>query len=125
VQHLSGMVSGGNGGAPTLVTEEAGRAMRGALESIAVMNTVDRHRRSWRHGSIAWRQEYLKSIVGRPVNRLPIDRLMRWIKVTAACVLLGALAMEVFSIAPPPEVDAVIAPTELRTFTTVTPLLSR
>ena len=97
VQHLSGR---GSGEKDQVVTEEAGRAMRGALESIAVMNTVDRHRRSWRHGSIAWRQQYLKSIVGRPVDRLPIDRLMRWIKVITACVLLGALAMEVFSITP-------------------------
>jgi STE24 endopeptidase len=120
VQHLSGMGTIGKDETPPLVTEEAGRAMRGALESIAMMNTVDRHRRSWRHGSIAWRQNYLKSIVGRPVDRLPIDRLMRWIKVCTACVLLGALAMEVFSIVPPAEVRETAAPRALRTFMAVT-----
>jgi len=119
VQHLSGMGSGGPDQATPLVTEDAGRAMRGALESIAVMNTVDRHRRSWRHGSIAWRQQYLKSIVGRPVDRLPIDRLMRWIRVITVCVLLGSLALEVFSIPPKSELEQTLIHTLPHAPTTV------
>jgi Zn-dependent protease with chaperone function len=109
VQHLSGMGAGGGGDAAPLVSEEAGRSMRGALESIAMLNTIDRHRRSWRHGSIAWRQQYLKSIVGRPVDRLPIDRLMRCIKVATALVLLASLAMAVWPSTTSPHTPEAVA----------------
>lgn len=73
-------------GSPT-VTAEAVRAMTGALESVAIHAGVDPARRSWRHGSIRWRQRYLLGTVGAGLERVPIDRLVLAIKAAAA---LGA-----------------------------------
>jgi len=56
---------------------EAVDAMVGALGSIAFLNHVPKERSSWRHGSIRWRQDYLRGIAGRPHDRLAIDRLVR------------------------------------------------
>ena len=52
------------------------------------MRGADPHRRSWRHGSIAWRQAYLLTLIGRPLDALPIDRLIRRTKVAVAVILL-------------------------------------
>ncbi|MCI0365916.1 MAG: M48 family metallopeptidase [Phycisphaerales bacterium] len=103
VQHLSGLGAAPNApasessqsgsGLVQPITPEAVDSMRGALDAIARLNTVDRRRSSWRHGSIAWRIEYLYSIVGRPVMNLPIDRLIRWIKTAAAVVLITGLGL--------------------------------
>ncbi len=73
----------------------AALALADALETVSRLNGVDPHRASWRHGSISWRQRYLRSIVGQPVNRLGIDRLIRWIKIATVVILLacGGLAM--------------------------------
>jgi hypothetical protein len=77
---------------PTSVTAEAAFALHSALQAIARLNTVDPHRRSWRHGSIAWRQAYLNSIIGRPLDALPIDRFIRRLKLAVIIVLLlGAI----------------------------------
>ena len=68
--------------------------MQGALSSIARLNCVDPQRRSWRHGSIAWRQSYLQSLAGRPVDRLAIDRVVTRIKLAALLTLVvGVLAV--------------------------------
>lgn len=91
-QHLSGLGTGAEASAN--VTMESVDAMRGALETIAELNTVDPARHSWRHGSIRWRQRYLDSIVGRPVLGLPIDRLVRGLKIVAAIVLIASLGYE-------------------------------
>ena len=85
VQHLSGL--GAPGQESASITAESVDALRGALETIAELNTVDPSRHSWRHGSIRWRQHYLESIIGRPVLGLPIDRLVRGLKAAAAVVL--------------------------------------
>jgi len=87
VQHLSAAEADGpeESGA---VTAEAAFAMHSALQTIARLNTVDPHRRSWRHGSIAWRQAYLTSIIGHPLDALPIDRFIRWVKLAVAVILL-------------------------------------
>ncbi|NBP51822.1 MAG: hypothetical protein EBU70_11745, partial [Actinobacteria bacterium] len=72
-------------------TPEAVDAMVGALGAVAFLNHVPRARRSWRHGSIIWRQEYLRSIAGRAHAELPIDRFVRvacW--TSLALALLGA-----------------------------------
>ena len=80
-QHLSGFRRGVTG---VTVTLEAAAAMVGALGAVARLNHIPRHARSWRHGSIASRQEKLRSIVGRPADRLAIDRLVAKIKVAIA-----------------------------------------
>ena len=75
-------------GAPGLaVSPEAAGVMIGALEAVARINHIPRWKRSFRHGSIADRQRRLRAIVGRPVDRLPIDRVVRVIKVATVAVL--------------------------------------
>jgi STE24 endopeptidase len=94
-RHVSGPPDVG-AGQPDCVTAEAVGIVSSALEAIARLNAVEPRRRSWRHGSIAWRQAYLRSIVGRSTEALPVDRQVRGIKVMAAVVLAGALAWGVY-----------------------------
>lgn len=61
-----------------------------ALQRVADLNQMSIDKKSWRHGSIRWRQDYLRSLVGQPVDRLPIDRRMRWIN---AASLVAIVAM--------------------------------
>jgi Zn-dependent protease with chaperone function len=98
VQHLSrtGDEEADIPGDGASVTAEAAFALHSALQTIARLNTVDPHRRSWRHGSITWRQQYLNSIIGRPLDGLPIDRFIRRLKLAVVVVLLlggGATAL--------------------------------
>lgn len=82
------------------VTAESVAAMNAALSAVADLNGVPINRFTWRHGTIAGRQRHLESLVGTPLQSLPIDRTVRWIKaVTAASaaltialiIVLGAL----------------------------------
>jgi len=91
VQHLSGLRSG-SPDRGEVVTPEAAATMTAALESVARLNGMNPRRKSWRHGSIRWRQDYLRSIVGRPLRSLGIDREIRLIKVAALTLLVGSLA---------------------------------
>jgi Zn-dependent protease with chaperone function len=75
------------------VSPNAVAAMDGALDAIARLNGIPQHRPSWRHGSIAWRRAHLRSILGRPIDRLPIDRQMRWIKLAAALIVAGSIVL--------------------------------
>ncbi len=74
----------------TIVDDESAHAMIAALQQVAVLNHIPIARKSWRHGSIAWRQRYLRSIIGQPVDRLGIDRCVLAIKIAAA---IGAVAV--------------------------------
>lgn len=76
-----------------LVSPGAVDAMRGALASVARFGGVDPERRSWRHGSIEWRRRYLAGLVGRPVDRLPIDRIVARLKLATAAGLVAAGAL--------------------------------
>jgi len=106
VQHLSGLgepnsttthdSSAETSDPPRSISAEAVNAMRGALDAIAHLNSIDPERPSWRHGSIAWRVRYLISIIGRPAARLPIDRTIRWIKVAVAVVLLSTASYAMY-----------------------------
>ncbi|UCD73764.1 MAG: M48 family metalloprotease [Phycisphaerales bacterium] len=73
-----------------LIGSEAVTALQSALGRIAQLNAANPRRRSWRHGSIAWRQDYLQSLIGRPLADLPAGRVIRRIKITAIVVLLIA-----------------------------------
>jgi Zn-dependent protease with chaperone function len=96
VQHLSGLGAEETPSAPRpVITAEAILAMHGALDAVARLNSVDPQRRSWRHGSIAWRQAYLASTVGLAVDGLPIDRLIRRVKLTAVATLVASGAFTV------------------------------
>lgn len=98
VQHLSTHQDGeADGPAAGVVTERAVATMRHALGRIAVLNAVPPTRRSWRHGSIRWRQVYLETLIGKPLDGLAIDRQIRWIKGVIALVLLlslGAIVLD-------------------------------
>lgn len=69
------------------VTIGAVNSMVDALGAVARLNSIRPERRSWRHGSIAWRQQYLRSLIGLPIRSLPIDRVIMWLKRLAAVVL--------------------------------------
>lgn len=75
---------------PGMVSAEAARIVAGALERIAALNHHPADRRSWRHGSISWRVDYLYSLVGTPIDRCPIDLQMariRWAALTAIALM--------------------------------------
>jgi STE24 endopeptidase len=90
--HLSTPPDGGAAPAGRVTAEAAG-TMSAALETIARLNALPQDRRSWRHGSIAWRRAYLQRIVDRPRSALAIDRQVRWIKIASAAVLLAGAAI--------------------------------
>ena len=87
VQHLSGMSRGGSN-ADLRVEESAVETMAAALTSVAELNAIDANRWAWRHGSIAQRRRYLRSLVGQPLTKLAADRQVRWIKAASASWLL-------------------------------------
>ena len=72
-------------GPPLRVDDSAAGLMTGALQRIADLNHMSARRPSWRHGSIAWRQSYLRTLVGQRVGQLAIDRQVLWIKVLTLC----------------------------------------
>lgn len=82
---------------PTALTVDAQsvHTMIAALGHVAMFNHMPVARRSWRHGSIAWRQAYLDSIIGQSVDDLQIDRQVFWIKVAGAVVLAVTIAVTV------------------------------
>lgn len=88
VEHLS--IARGSGA--LTVDAPSARTMVDALQQVAVLNHISTNRRSWRHGSIAWRQQYLLSLVGLPLDQLPIHRQVMWIKLAAA-MAVAATAM--------------------------------
>lgn len=93
VQHLA--THDPPGGTPmTVITHPAIEAMTSALQAVADLNHINTRRRSWRHGSIAWRQAHLQGLVGRRPDKLWIDREVFWIKVAAALVLIGLVVAD-------------------------------
>ncbi len=79
---------------PTTITVPPLAVMISALQRVADLNCVPITRQSWRHGSIAWRQAYLRSLADKPTNGLTIHRHIRLIKIataiTAALLTAGA-----------------------------------
>jgi len=90
VQQLAGMTR--DDGREAIITADAAEAMTEALQVVAELNHIPTRRRSWRHGSIRWRQDYLRTLVGRRCNDVPIDRQMRLIEIAAAIALTASLA---------------------------------
>lgn len=77
-----------------IVDPHAAITMIQALQQIADLNHIPIARNSWRHGSIKWRQDYLESIIGRPLHLIPIDDHMLWIKLGTATTLIAAILFE-------------------------------
>lgn len=79
---------------PLMIDQDSVHIMTSALGRVAVLNHIPLQRKSWRHGSIAWRQQYLRQLVGRPVDNVSIDYQIRLIKAAGALLLLGLIAIE-------------------------------
>ncbi|QYU68019.1 M48 family metalloprotease [Leptolyngbya sp. 15MV] len=90
VQHLSGHVPGSRGPAPA-IRPEAVLAMTGALDAVAHLNHMPRSRFTFRHGSIAERQQRLMSLVDRPADRLRPDRDAAAVKLAGLALLAAAI----------------------------------
>ena len=67
-------------------------AMDGALVSVTHMAGVSQHKRSWRHGTVAWRRRHLASLLGQRAGHLHADRVVArlWLAVGAALLALAA-----------------------------------
>ncbi|MEX0775005.1 MAG: M48 family metallopeptidase [Phycisphaeraceae bacterium] len=65
-----------------------------ALQAVADLNNIRTHRRSWRHGSIAWRQQYLRELVGQRLDAQRIDRLMIALNFGCLAALVGGIWVE-------------------------------
>ncbi|MEM8739450.1 MAG: M48 family metalloprotease [Planctomycetota bacterium] len=61
-----------------------------ALQQVADLNHIPAHRRSWRHGSITWRQAHLRSLIDTPLHGPPIDHQVNLIRVASLAVLFAA-----------------------------------
>jgi len=97
VQHMAAEdVAGANDGADVRVSDAHVSPMVGALQRVAHLNHMHPAKRSWRHGSIAWRQSYLRSLVGRSVGDLPIDRQVRSIKLVTLVAIAAALSIHLW-----------------------------
>ncbi|MCA9296748.1 MAG: M48 family metalloprotease, partial [Phycisphaerales bacterium] len=95
-QHMSGVVRDADR-AGREISATAVFAIAGALGSIALMNAVDPERPNWRHGSIRWRQAYLQSIIGRSVDALSIDRLVRRLKIVAMIIVIALVGLQIWA----------------------------
>mgnify|MGYP002623919385 CR=1 FL=1 len=78
---------------PSRIPVAAAAIMEGALQSVADLNHVPVRRKSWRHGSIAWRQEYLRELAGKPIESTEIDQQVNRIKLAGIGILALAVVM--------------------------------
>jgi len=72
--------------------DDSVETMVAALQRVADLNHAPVNRKSWRHGSIAWRQEHLRSLVGTPLDASPVDAVMSRVKI-ATLIALAALIL--------------------------------
>lgn len=90
VQHIAlQRTPPGEPASPPHIDADSVETMTLALQHVADLNHIPAHRRSWRHGSIAWRQDYLRGLIGQRIDRLTIDRHVLWIKLATAALLLA------------------------------------
>lgn len=95
VQHISGLTRRNEPGAGLVCQPDAADAMAGALESVATLNHIPKRRFTWRHGSIAARQQAIGFLIGHAVDDLPIDKKCRAIK---GLIVVGFVAMGVLGV---------------------------
>lgn len=84
---------------PDRVAPEAAASMIDALDAVAALNFIPRHRRSFRHGSIRTRQMKLQGIVGQPINSIGQDRVVKRIKRATLLALAFTIAAVSWDIA--------------------------
>ncbi len=71
------------------ITPEGAAVFARALQRVAELNGLPPNKRNWRHGSIAWRVQYILWLGAMGKGREEIDRLVRRIKI-GLWVSLGA-----------------------------------
>jgi STE24 endopeptidase len=71
-----------------IISPQAVELMSSALGMVATINGLDPARHTWRHGSIRWRQQRLRGIIGRPITGLPIDAQVRSLKAFTVLLFL-------------------------------------
>ena len=76
-----------------LFDEASVQTMVHALQRVSELNHAPITRKSWRHGSIAWRQDHLRSLVGQPLSNTPVDRVLLRVKLATMVGLLVAIAV--------------------------------
>ena len=81
-------------GTPVTIPRSAIEVMTRSLQQVADLNHLPTTRRSWRHGSIAWRQTYLRRLEGIPLGQLPIDRQVFAIKLAAMGTGIALVMLE-------------------------------
>jgi STE24 endopeptidase len=77
----------------TMITPDAAATLSSALERVARLNHVPVRMPSWRHGSIAHRQDRIADLMGRRVDHLPIDREAGLVKALSALALAVGIAL--------------------------------
>lgn len=110
VQHLSRRMIQQRDPADVLeprVEPAAAETMVNALQRVADLNHMSAAARSWRHGSIVWRQRYLRTLPGQPLDELVIDQTVGMIKLATAFALVVMIASIIWgSVATPSDPPA-------------------
>ncbi|MEM9753175.1 MAG: M48 family metallopeptidase [Planctomycetota bacterium] len=81
------------GGDEERFTPEGVSHVAAALGRVAELNHLRPTRPSWRHGSIAQRQDYLMSLVDRPQKQASVDRTMNRLKAAALAAVVTLVAL--------------------------------
>lgn len=97
VQHLSGLTrnpnNNNNQNNQLVITPDAVQSMCRALEIVAVKSNIPTNKKSWRHGSIIFRQNYLQTLTNKPCTNLPIDKLIKWLKKLTIITLILTITL--------------------------------
>jgi Zn-dependent protease with chaperone function len=114
MSELEGETSAETGIGTDDVTRTGVEAMSTALSAVADANGVAVEKFTWRHGSIASRRRHLRTLLGVPRTAMPIDRVVRAIKVVSTIVILAALGWWwSMPTAPASMAPSTVAPTEV------------
>jgi STE24 endopeptidase len=73
------------------------RIFAAALANVAMLNGMERRKRSWRHGSIQRRIEFLEGLVGEPESERLFQVGVSRLRVVLALVLIVSVALAVAS----------------------------
>lgn len=77
---------------PGQISTVGAAAFAQSLQRVAELNGMSHSRPNWRHGSIAWRVQYILGLGSSFGTRGDIDRLVKWIKAACWILLLASAA---------------------------------
>ena len=78
---------------PDRISPEGAEMFATALENIAMLNNMSLHKHNWRHGAIAWRVQYIRSLAQRGGSRREINQLVKRIMLCLLASLTAGIAM--------------------------------